>query len=81
MTVVIGRGSEARAEIALTVNGSPRRVAQAVTVAEYLASLSIDPRAVVIEHNGEILRDRDSLSGIRLSEGDQLEIVHFVGGG
>jgi thiamine biosynthesis protein ThiS len=63
------------------VNGSPRRVAQAVTVAEYLASLSIDPRAVVIEHNGQILRDRDSLSGVRLSDGDQLEIVHFVGGG
>jgi thiamine biosynthesis protein ThiS len=81
MTAVSERGSEARAEIALTVNGSPRRVAHAVTVAEYLASLSIDSRAVVIEHNGQILRDRDSLSGIRLSEGDQLEIVHFVGGG
>jgi thiamine biosynthesis protein ThiS len=81
MTVVIGRGSETRAEIELTVNGMPRRVAQAVTVAEYLGSLSIDPRAVVVEHNGNILRDHDSLSGVRLSEGDQLEIVHFVGGG
>ena len=66
----------------LTVNGerahgSPR----ARSRSPFLASLKLDPRLVVVEHNGTILRDRDAYASIVLGAGDVLEIVHFVGGG
>jgi sulfur carrier protein len=67
--------------IALTVNGASRTIAAGTSLSAYLASLKLDPRLVVIEHNREILRDRDAYSSIVLGAGDNLEIVHFVGGG
>lgn len=50
-------------------------------MAGLLGSLRIDPRLVVVEHNRSILRDRDEFDSLRLSNGDVVEIVHFVGGG
>jgi thiamine biosynthesis protein ThiS len=50
-------------------------------MAELLGSLRIDPRLVVVEHNRTILRDRDTYPTHGLSDGDVVEIVHFVGGG
>ena len=67
--------------VAVTVNGAGRVVAAGTSIAGLLASLSLDPRGVVVEHNEIILRDRDSLSGVFLADGDVVEIVHFVGGG
>jgi thiamine biosynthesis protein ThiS len=67
--------------LALTVNGDPRSVAPGTTLSAFLASLSLDPRMVVVEHNRTILRDRDAYASLALSDGDVLEIVHFVGGG
>ena len=63
------------------VNGAGRVVAGPSSISDLLASLSLDARAVVVEHNGTILRDRDTLPGIFLADGDVVEIVHFVGGG
>jgi thiamine biosynthesis protein ThiS len=67
--------------LALTVNGDPRSVAPGTTLSEYLASLKLDPRMVVVEHNREIVRDRTKYASLELKQGDVLEIVHFVGGG
>ncbi|MEO8561115.1 MAG: sulfur carrier protein ThiS [bacterium] len=67
--------------LALTVNGDPRSVAAGTTLSAFLASLKLDPRVVVVEHNREILRDREAYGSLELSAGDVLEIVHFVGGG
>lgn len=67
--------------LALTVNGEPRSIASGTTLAAFLASLSLDPRMVVVEHNRVILRDRDAYASLALGDGDVLEIVHFVGGG
>ena len=64
---------------AVTVNGSTREVSGSLS--DLLSSLSLDPRSVVVEHNGKIIRERASLSSTALSEGDVVEIVHFVGGG
>jgi thiazole synthase len=69
------------AEIALTVNGAERRIPTGWTLADLLASLELDPRVVVVERNGAILRDRSSFASILLVADDALEIVHFVGGG
>ena len=67
--------------LALTVNGDPRSVAAGTSLSDLLASLKLDPRMVVIEHNRTILRDRDAYASLILTSGDVLEIVHFVGGG
>lgn len=71
----------AEQSVPVTVNGAERLVSSNSTVGALLSSLSLDPRAVVVEHNGKIVRDRESLSSIALSAGDVVEIVHFVGGG
>ena len=67
--------------LALTVNGDPRSIAAGTSLSDFLASLKLDPRLVVVEHNRTILRDRDAYASIVLAAGDILEIVHFVGGG
>lgn len=68
-------------KVALTVNGGRRMIPEGWSLADLLASLELDPRLVVVEHNGAILRDRASLARVALSADDTLEIVHFVGGG
>ena len=67
-------------ELAITVNGEPRRIAGPATVADLLRQLELDPRTVVVELNRHIVR-RPRLGEIELAEGDSVELVHFVGGG
>ena len=64
----------------LTVNGDPLEVPQGTTVTQLLDQLKLKPELVVVELNLNILR-RDELRRATLSEGDRVEIVHFVGGG
>ena len=71
----------AEQKVALTVNGGRREIPEGWSLADLLSSLELDPRLVVIEHNGVILRDRDSFPRVLLAASDSLEIVHFVGGG
>lgn len=75
-----GRGG-ASDRIALTINGGPQTVPAGATLADVLRMLALDPRAVVVEHNREILRDRSSYATRQMRAGDVLELVHFVGGG
>jgi thiamine biosynthesis protein ThiS len=74
-------GTEVADVIALVVNGAERRIPAGWSLADLLDSLQLDPRVVVVERNGVILRDRESFRSLELSEDDTLEIVHFVGGG
>ena len=67
-------------ELLLTVNGEPRRIAAGATIADLVAGLGLDPRKVAVERNAEIA-PRSTLNDVMLSDGDVLEIVHFVGGG
>jgi thiamine biosynthesis protein ThiS len=68
------------ADISLTVNGEPRRIAPGSSIADLVADIGLDPKKVAVEHNGEIA-PRSTLGDVLLSDGDVLEIVHFVGGG
>jgi thiazole synthase len=68
------------AELSLTVNGEPRRIAAGATIADLVRSLALDPAKVAVERNGAIA-PRSALADIVLGDGDALEIVHFVGGG
>jgi len=67
-------------ELEITVNGEPRRIPASATAADLLTSLGLDPRTVVVELNREIVR-RPALSRTPLSQGEAIELVHFVGGG
>ena len=64
----------------ITLNGDRFEIAGPVTVSALLAQLDIDPRRVAVEHNLVVLK-RAAFETTTLSEGDQVEIVNFVGGG
>jgi thiamine biosynthesis protein ThiS len=62
------------------LNGDPFDVAGPLTVAGLLAALDIDPRRVAVEHNLIVLK-RAAFESTQVRDGDQVEIVNFVGGG
>lgn len=66
--------------ITLFVNGEASNVAGALTVREFLATRGLPEKGVAVERNREIV-PKSSWDAVRLAEGDQLEIVQFVGGG
>jgi thiamine biosynthesis protein ThiS len=70
-----------RDTISVRVNGKNREIPTGSTIADLLASLQLDPRMVVVEHNRDIIRDSVRLSSRLVAAGDAIEIVHFVGGG
>lgn len=67
-------------ELRLEVNGEVRSLPAPATLTDLLARLGLDPRMVVVELNHEIVR-RPRLGETVLKDGDQIELVHFVGGG
>ena len=64
----------------LVVNGEKRQVPEETTVSQLLETLKIMPERVVVEVNLTILKRAEHTSTV-LKEGDQVEIVQFVGGG
>ena len=66
--------------ISLTVNGEHRRVRVGMTIAALAAELGLDPAKVAVERNLEVV-PRSTLAEVLVEDGDELEIVHFVGGG
>ena len=69
-----------RVSIQVHVNGKEREVQSGLSVHELVESLDLNPRLIVVELNREIL-NRDQFKDVRVSEGDAVELVHFVGGG
>ncbi len=65
--------------VRLTINGEPREIA-AANVARLVGELGLDPRKVAVERNLEIV-PKSQFEATALSEGDRIEIVHFIGGG
>jgi thiamine biosynthesis protein ThiS len=64
----------------ITLNGDRFELHEPVTVTGLLAQLAIDPRRVAVEHNFVVIR-RAAFDTTIVREGDQIEIVNFVGGG
>jgi thiamine biosynthesis protein ThiS len=64
----------------IVLNGDPFEIAGPRTVAALLAELEIDARRVAVEHNLVVLK-RTAFETTDVREGDQVEIVNFVGGG
>lgn len=66
--------------IKVQVNGEAMELEEGIGITDLLNRLKLKPELVVVEHNLNILK-RDQLPGVILKEADQVEIVHFVGGG
>jgi sulfur carrier protein len=67
-------------EIEVRLNGKQRWLPAGLNVGTLLDSLQLKRELVVVELNREIL-ERERYGEAPLSEGDNIEIVHFVGGG
>lgn len=66
--------------IALQVNGKRIELEGPTPLLVYLDHLGVNPRAIAVEHNGDIL-ERAAYDSVTLREGDRVEIVRMVGGG
>lgn len=66
--------------ITIIVNGEHKRVRAGQTIAELAAEIGLVPEKVAVERNLEVV-PRSTLHEAKLYDGDELEIVHFVGGG
>lgn len=69
-----------RDTIMVRINGEHRRVHQGLTLAELAGELGLAPEKVAVERNLEVV-PRSTLGDVVVEDGDELEIVHFVGGG
>lgn len=65
----------------IKVNGKNNDIPENVrTIAHLLAHFQLENKMVIVEQNGKIV-DKIDHDKTDLHEKDQLELVHFVGGG
>lgn len=64
----------------IRLNGEPFELSGPLTVSQLLAHLEIDARRVAVEVNLEVVK-RAAYGETTIAEGDDVEIVNFVGGG
>lgn len=64
----------------LTINGEDRDFTGVTTLSDLISQLGMKADRVAVELNRNLVR-RDEWPDTKLSNGDKLEIVHFVGGG
>lgn len=64
----------------ISVNGTDRSFEAGIDVRQLLDIIGVESATVVVEFNRGILA-QDEYAGTVLKEGDQLEIIQFVGGG
>ncbi len=62
------------------VNGARREVPAGLDVSGLLSALGVAPERVAVEVNLAVI-ERGQYGGFILNEGDQVEIISFVGGG
>jgi thiamine biosynthesis protein ThiS len=66
--------------LSIRVNGEHRRVTPGITIADLVRELGFDPLRVGVERNVELV-PKSTLGDVQVEDGDDFEIVHFVGGG
>jgi len=66
--------------VEIVVNGESRELKDGTTVEALVRELGLVPDRLAIEYNLHILKKKH-WAATALTQGDRLEIVHFVGGG
>ena len=64
----------------MVINGETREVPEGVRLDHLLELFSLPAKRVAVEVNKTVVRKVD-WPVIKISDGDRIEIVHFVGGG
>jgi thiamine biosynthesis protein ThiS len=64
----------------LVINGKPVEFEEVRTIEDLVRARGLKTSLVAVEQNGSIV-PRSEFATREVSEGDKLEIVHFVGGG
>jgi sulfur carrier protein len=64
----------------LLLNGEATFIPVSLTVGDFLDRLGLPRKGIAVELNREIV-PKSAYADMRLSEGDRVEIVQFVGGG
>ncbi len=64
----------------VVLNGEERSCRESWTLADLVAELGLAGRRIAVEINRDIV-PRDAYSSYRLQPSDEIEVVHFVGGG
>jgi thiamine biosynthesis protein ThiS len=64
----------------IVLNGENKEISENISLKQLVDKLELKQERVAIELNKAVARRKD-WTEIMLKEGDQLEIVHFVGGG
>jgi thiazole synthase len=64
----------------ITLNGEIRQLDEPANLRLFLTGLGLDPAKIAVERNLEIV-PRSTYDQVQVTDGDRLEIVHFIGGG
>ena len=64
----------------LKVNGKNQEFGGPLSVAALTEQLALNPKQFAVERNREIV-PRSAYADVLLDEGDEIEIVRFIGGG
>lgn len=64
----------------IQLNGEPYELADGASVADLIERLELAGRRVAVERNLDIV-PRSQYASTVLNDGDQLEVVHAIGGG
>ena len=67
-------------DLSIRAKGGDRRIPAGTSVAEMVGILGLDRLRVAVERNLEVI-PRSTLGQVCVEDGDDYEIVHFVGGG
>jgi sulfur carrier protein len=66
--------------VRVTINGEPHSLSEGLTLADLLRQLELNQRRIAVEVNRQIVA-RELYTAHTLTDGDEIEIVQFVGGG
>jgi thiamine biosynthesis protein ThiS len=64
----------------VVLNGAEQSCREGWTLADLVAEMGLAGRRIAVEINRNII-PRDEYNSYRLQPGDEIEVVHFVGGG
>ena len=67
-------------DMQIKLNGKLETMEQPLTIEALLCRLDLNPKRVAVELNEDVV-SRKLFSETRIHDGDQLEVVTFVGGG
>ena len=66
--------------VTVHINGSERDIPEGTTLEDLVSLLRLQKKTIVVERNRQVA-DKTAYALTQLKENDQIEIVHFVGGG